>query len=151
MKKYLKGVAIGWLLLWGVVMVYAYNTQIFAPVQFVKQLFATPNWEQDSSKATIRLDGPSGTIEAKNIKVNGEDVATKKLVWSVYNNLNSKISSITNYMKKNLWWQKAYLYICVNNKFEITNMYMWPESTKPSDSRKYKCTWNTYKMVGFKQ
>jgi len=47
--------------------VYAYN--VWTPVQYMKQLFVTPNGESDANKATIKIDGTNWTISAKNIEV----------------------------------------------------------------------------------
>jgi hypothetical protein len=82
MKKNIKSIAIGVLVGMSVLSVSAYNTQIWSPVQFVKQLFVTPNGELDTSKATIKIDGVKGSISAKSLKVNGQEVATKGYVDS---------------------------------------------------------------------
>ena len=55
----------------------AYSTQIWSPIQFVKQLFVTPQGQIDQSKATIKIDGVNGRIDAKSIYENGVQVATK--------------------------------------------------------------------------
>jgi len=60
----------------------AYSTQIWNPVQFVKQLFVTPNGEIDAAKATIKIDGTNGRIDAKSVYVNGKEVSTKSYVDS---------------------------------------------------------------------
>ena len=80
MKNKVMWMVIGWVLVAGVVWtVSAYSTNIWSPIQFVKQLFVTPNGELDSSKATIKIDGTNGTIEAKNMKVSWQEVNTKKI------------------------------------------------------------------------
>ena len=96
MKNKVMWMVIAWVLVAGVVWtVSAYSTQIWSPIQFVKQLFVTPNGELDSSKATIKLDGTNGRIDAKSIYENGVQVATKS-------NLNSYAtkSALKNYATK---------------------------------------------------
>ena len=73
-KKLLKIWIIGSSIAVVTVMASAYNTQIWAPVQFVKQLFATPTWEVDATKATIQLDGRDWSIHAKSLWINGKQV-----------------------------------------------------------------------------
>ena len=79
-KQTVKSIVI-WTLVWGTLLaVQAYNTQIWSPIQYVKQLFVTPNWELDSSKATIKIDGTNWSIEAKQIYQNGQPLATQNYV-----------------------------------------------------------------------
>ena len=97
MKNKILWVVIGWVLVAGVVWtVSAYSTNIWGPIQFVKQLFVTPNGELDSSKATIKIDGTNGTIEAKNVKVNWEDVATKSYVDNKLKNIDTSNLTVKN-------------------------------------------------------
>ena len=78
MKNKVMWMVIGWVLVVGVLWtVSAYSTNIWSPIQFVKQLFVTPNGELNSSKATIKIDGTNGRIDAKSIYENGVQVATK--------------------------------------------------------------------------
>jgi len=67
-------------LLWLISWVNAYNTIIRSPIQFIKLLYVTPNWELDPSKATIKLDGSSWIIYAKDIKLSWKSVATQSYV-----------------------------------------------------------------------
>ena len=81
MKNKVMWMVIAWVLVAGVLWtVSAYSTQIWSPIQFVKQLFVTPQGQIDQSKATIKLDGTNWTISAKNIEVSWQDVATKNYV-----------------------------------------------------------------------
>jgi len=65
---------------------YAYD--IWNPIQYVKQLFATPNGETDLSKATIKIDGTKWIIDVSSwFYINGQPVPT-------INYLNNKISDI---------------------------------------------------------
>jgi len=97
MKKWLFKVLVLWSVTAGsVVSAYAYNTNIWSPVQFVKQLFVTPNGEVDMSKATIKINWTDGSIqaksiEAKSVKVNGLNVATQSYVDDTVSNKKIKI------------------------------------------------------------
>ena len=77
-KQTIKSIVIGTLVGVSVLSVSAYQAQIWNPVQFVKKLFVTPNGELDSTKATIVIDGTNWEIQAKSVKVNGKEVATKE-------------------------------------------------------------------------
>ena len=45
---------------------------------------------------------------------------------------------------------QAYMYVCVKNG-AVTNMYIWTETTPPTDTTKYNCSWwTTYKMQALK-
>jgi hypothetical protein len=59
MKFRLQGIkllGLGILLGLSILLVNAYDVQLWSPVQYIKQLFLTPNGEFDKSKATIVLD-----------------------------------------------------------------------------------------------
>ena len=97
MKNKVMWVVIGWVLVAGIVWtVSAYSTNIWSPIQFVKQLFVTPNGEIDQSKATIKINGVNGRIDAKSMYVNWQEVVTKWNAWmfkkngtnAYYNNWN---------------------------------------------------------------
>ncbi len=82
MKNKVMWVVIGWVLVAGVVWtVSAYSTNIWSPIQYVKQLFITPNGEFNSTKASIKLNWATGRIDAKSIYVNWQEVATKWNAW----------------------------------------------------------------------
>jgi hypothetical protein len=70
--KNLKAIIIGTMAAGTVLAVSAYSTQIWSPVQFVKQLFVTPNGEMDSTKATVKIDGTNGTVTANGVVVKGD-------------------------------------------------------------------------------
>ena len=95
-KQTVKSILIGILVWWSVLAVSAYNTQIWSPIQFVKQLFVTPNGESDANKATIKIDGTNGIIEAKNVKVNWQDVATKNYVDNKVKNIDTSNLTVKN-------------------------------------------------------
>jgi len=97
MKNKVMWVVIGWVLVAGVVWtVSAYSTNIWSPIQFVKQLFVTPNGELDTSKATIKIDGTNWTIEAKSIYVNQQEVATKNYVDNKVKNIDTSNLTVKN-------------------------------------------------------
>jgi len=81
-KSTIRSIVIGTLITGSLLWVQAYSTNIWSSVQFVKQLFATPNGEVDTSKATIKIDGTNGRIDAKSIYENGKEVSTKAYVNS---------------------------------------------------------------------
>ena len=97
MKNKVMWVVIGWVLVaGGVWTVSAYSTNIWSPIQYVKQLFVTPNGEFNSTKASIKLNWATGRIDAKSMYVNWQEVATKWNAWmfkkngtnAYYNNWN---------------------------------------------------------------
>ena len=77
---------------------YAYNIQMWSPIQYVGKIYLTPNGEFNASKATITLDGSNGTIKAKSIFVNNQSVAT------------------TNYVSGAVKWAKSYTDLAIKNK-----------------------------------
>jgi len=100
MKNKVMWMVIGWLLVSSLVWpVSAYN--IWSPIQFVKQLFVTPTGSSDASKATIKLDGTNGRIDAKSIYENRVQVATKSDLnsYATKSDLNSYAtkSALKNY------------------------------------------------------
>ena len=102
-KTTIKSIVLGTLVGASILSTHAYNVQIWSPVQYVKQLFVTPNGELDSAKATIVLDGTNGTIKAKGLYENGMPVATKEYTNSVLNSAksytDSKVNSVLNSAK----------------------------------------------------
>ncbi len=119
MKNKVMWMVIGWVLVAGVVWTLsAYSTQIWSPVQFVKQLFVTPNGEIDQSKATIKIDGTKWRIDAKSIYENGVQVATK-------GDLDSYATKIAlNKLKKTLWNSSWHIVkTCNFNNIGLPNSY----------------------------
>ena len=86
-KKFMLGVMLV-LIGCGIWSVSAYD--VWNPVQFVKQLFVTPNGESDSSKATIKLDGKTGRIDAKSVYVNWKSVVTTDYLGKIMSSLKIK-------------------------------------------------------------
>ena len=113
MKNKIMWMVIGWVLVAGVLWtVSAYSTNIWSPIQFVKQLFVSPTGQVwDVKGAYIKLDGTNWRIDAKSVYVNGKEVATK----SDLNNATKP--DLTAYAKKsdlNSYATKSYVESIVN-------------------------------------
>ncbi len=143
MKKKLILGTMWWILLCGSMWnVFAYS--IWSPVQYVKQLFVTPNGSSDQSKATIKIDGLNGSITAVRDVVwgipkdqnwkpllnvvnldNSSSRVTTRFEWNnsidshfLFQNQNpTGIASIQVRWKENSYnWDAPYLEIGVSNK-----------------------------------
>jgi len=87
-KNVLKLMITGILLWWVVLTVNAYT--VWNPVQYIKQIFVTPNGEKDPRKALIKMDWKTGRIDAKSVYVNWKSVVTTDYLGKIISSLKIK-------------------------------------------------------------
>ena len=138
-KQTFKAIVIGTLVWVSLLTVRAYD--VWNPIQFVKQLFATPNGELDQSKATIKINGTNGRIDAKSIYANNQKVLTE---WTIPRC--SKGYTLTSYDGRTLTCVKWYTTSSPVNGKCSTSIYKCSVGSvlsKTSDSNYYrwKCSW----------
>ena len=99
----------------------------------MKQLFVTPQGQIDQSKATIKIDGTNGRIDAKSIYENWVQVATKSnlnsyatksalMNYATKSDLTSYVTNALNNLKSKLWNSSVHIVkTCNASHIGLTN------------------------------
>ena len=120
----------------------AYSTNIWSPIQFVKQLFVrTTGQVGDVQGATIKIDGTNWRIDAKSMYENRVQVATKSdlTTYATKSDLNSKVNWLNTFVtscnKDNLWKLNTAWQICItkieNQCRRVGTWWNWHPSCHP--------------------